>query len=110
MPTQFDVMLDAVIAAFPAGYSYLSPDGMVELLGRTGAMLRAPIALGPDAEDTGGIGQFRSVLRVRSSDFPDGTEPEQGAMVMIDGERSMITDVLTDPRGWSDLPLAAAPE
>ncbi|WP_043838834.1 head-tail joining protein [Muricoccus aerilatus] len=110
MPAQFDVMLDAVIAAFPAGYSYLSPDGMVDLRGKTGAMLRGVIPLETDAENSGGIAQARSVLRVRTADFPGGTEPEQGAMVVIDGERSMITDVQTDPRGWSDLPLAAAPE
>ncbi|TPG53265.1 hypothetical protein EAH89_17255 [Roseomonas nepalensis] len=103
-------MLDAVFAAFPASYTYFSPDGMVVLADQSGAMLRSPIALGPDAEDTGGIGQFRSVLRLRTADFPDGTEPEQGAYVVVEGERSMITDVLTDPRGWSDCPLALAPE
>ena len=113
MSDQFSIMLDAVFAAYPASYTYLSPDGMVSLSGLSGAMLRAPVALGPDAEDTGGITQSRDVLRIRTSDFPDGTEPEQGALVEVtrpggEPERSMITDVLTDPRGWSDCPLGAA--
>jgi len=110
MSSPFDLMLDAVIAAFPASVTYLSSDGMVGLR-LDGAMLRAAIPLGPDAEDTGGITQSRDVLRLRTSDFPDGTEPEQGALVVVtrpgsEPERSIITDVLTDPRGWSDCPLA----
>jgi hypothetical protein len=101
----FGPMLDAVMATFGRPVSYLSPDEMIELPGLTGVIVRAGIPLGPGADDTGGIMQFRDVLRLRVSDFPDGVEPQQGALVTVDGERVQVTDVLTDPRGWCDLPL-----
>lgn len=102
-------MLDAVMAVYGRPVQYLSPDDMVTLEHLVGALLRVPVALDPDAENSGGVPQMRTVLRLRASDFPDGAEPEQGALVTVDGERSLVSDVLFDPRGWYDLPLAAAP-
>ncbi|WP_424138170.1 hypothetical protein [Roseomonas chloroacetimidivorans] len=103
-------MLDAVMAVYGQPVQYLSPDGMVSLPGLTGVLLRAGVPLSSDAEDTGGIAQFRDVLRLRAADFPEWVEPEQGGFVVVAGGRSIVTDVLNDPRGWYDLPLADAPE
>jgi hypothetical protein len=100
--------LEANLEVFGKPVTYTSPDQMVELRDLTGLMLRSPVPLGPDAEDTGGIAQLRTVLRLLSSDFPDGVEPEQGALVIVDGEPLRVTDVLPDENGWFDLPLAGA--
>ncbi|MFC0384339.1 head-tail joining protein [Muricoccus vinaceus] len=105
----FDALLFRPIqSTFGTPVSYLSPDGMVSLPALRGVMLRAAIPLDGDAENTGGITQSRDVLRFRSSIFPPGVEPEQGALVVVNGERSIITDVMSDPRGYYDCPLAIA--
>ncbi|MFH5924555.1 hypothetical protein [Roseomonas xinghualingensis] len=102
--------LEANLEVYGKPVTYLSPDGMVDLPDLTGLILKTPVPLGPDAEDTGGITQLRQILRLRAEDFPEGVEPEQGALVTVDGERSNITDVLADENGWYDLPLGEAPE
>lgn len=118
-------MLDAVMAAFGRPVTYQSPDGMMTLGPLTGALIRTAVALDSDAENTGGIPQWRDLLRMRDADFPAGVGPEQGAYVVVypdgtlhsailagtaEGEPSLVADVLTDRRGWHDLALAAAPE
>jgi hypothetical protein len=100
--------LEANLETFGKPVTYISPDQMVELTDLTGLMLKVPVPLGPDAEDTGGIVQTRDVLRLLASDFPDGVEPEQGALVMIDCEPSRVLDVQSDASGWHDMPLGAA--
>lgn len=121
----FDALLyRPVTAVFGRVVSYVSPDGMVSLSGLMGRVKRMPVALDADAENSGGITQMRDVLRINASEFPEGVEPEQGALVTVfpptatlvdalagtvEGERSLVTDVLTDARGWHDLPLAQAP-
>ena len=114
MAVIFDPMLDAVMAAYGKPMTYRSQDGTVVLTGLTGAMVRSPVALDADAENTGGIMQYREVLRVRNADFPATAQPEQGAIVTVERqpgqvETSQVTDTLVDARGWTDLPLAEPP-
>lgn len=70
--------------------------------------IRAPVTPGDDIEDTGGIVPIRDIARFVGSDFPNSA-PMQGAVVVFEnGDRKVLTDVLTDPRGWHDCPLQNA--
>ena len=70
--------------------------------------IRAAVAAGDDIEDTGGIVPIRDIARFLASDFPNSA-PTQGAVLVFDnGDRKVLTDVLSDPRGWHDCPLQNA--
>jgi hypothetical protein len=99
-----------VMRVFGKPVTYVSPDGLVVLGHLVGTVNRQAVVLEGDAENTGGIAQMRTILRLRAADFPADVEPEQGALVTVDGERKVITDILADPAGWYDFPLADAPE
>jgi hypothetical protein len=105
MPDYLRLLRRPVMRVFGKVVTYLSPDEMIDLQGLVGTTNRVPIMLSSGADDTGGIPQMRTVLRLRAQDFPDETGPEQGALVTVDGERSQVSDVLADPAGWYDLVL-----
>ena len=104
--------LRANLTAFGLPVAYRSADGFVEFdesAGHVGLPLKSPVPIDSDAENTSSIQQFRDVLRVELSIFPDGHEPGQGDRVVVGGVPSVVIDARQDPQGFVDLPLGEAP-
>lgn len=109
MPDYARILRKPVMGVFGKLANYVSPDKTISVP-VVGTTNKVPVVLDADAENSGGIPQMRTVLRVMASAFPPGTGPEQGGIVTLEGERSQVSDILPDPAGWYDLVLVGAPE